>query len=136
MSLSVAEQHRLAQIERELSGDTVLTTLCAELDSTSAKQADGPPRALLPIRVQSAMRSAAAGGSKRRRAAALAVGALCLLLVGPILLLVGALGDMSGLVSVGSALLPLVIGGVVLLGVAAVERRRRDRPFPRSATRR
>jgi hypothetical protein len=133
MSLSVAEQYRLAQIERELSGDTVLTTLCEELDSTSAGRRSATGRGMLPIRVRSATRSAEPGGSKRHRAAALMGGAVCLLFVGPVLLLIGALGEIPGLVSVGSALLPLAIGGMVLLGVASLERHRGGRTDPRSA---
>jgi hypothetical protein len=52
---------------------------------------------------------------------------VCLLLVGPLLLLVGAIANVPGLLSVGSALLPLAIGGMVLLGIASLEYRRHER---------
>jgi hypothetical protein len=132
MSLSSAEQHRLAHIERELSGDTVLTSLAWKLDATSSHHRRHRLNGSLRVRGRSAGRTTAA--PRPRRAVALVGGALCLLVVGPILLLAGELADLPGLLSVGGALLPLAIGGLVLLSVAGLERRRNGRRAPRSAT--
>jgi hypothetical protein len=132
MSLSSAERHRLAHIERDLSGDTVLTSLARKLDTTSSQHRRYRMHGSLPIRGRSAGRATAA--PRKRHAVALTGGALCLLAVGPLLLLAGALADVPGLLSVGGALLPLAIGGLVLLAVAGLERHRKGRRGPRSAS--